>query len=153
MADSRIPDDVLDAVYQFVHRHKAEWLSKKTGTPAGTIWNKANPHDTSHHKPTLSDVLIWSQIAGDYSIVQALCRALGGVFVSLHTLAETSDLELLDLVLKREKEDGEFADVLAKALGDGNIDQEDFRKLRTEAYDVITAVLELLSRLEGMIRD
>ncbi|MBI5922554.1 MAG: phage regulatory CII family protein [Betaproteobacteria bacterium] len=94
MADSRIPDDVLDAVYQFVRRHKAEWLSKKTGTPAGTIWNKANPHDTSHHKPTLSDVLVWSQIAGDYSIVQSLCRALGGVFVALHTRQELPPLAI-----------------------------------------------------------
>lgn len=153
MADSRIPTDVNDAVYQLVRKFGAERLSEKTGTPAGTIYNKANPHDTGHHKPTLSDILIWTQIAGDYRVVQALCRALGGVFVALHTQALCSDVELLNLLAKRDIEQGEFAEILIDALDDGEISPEDFARIKTAGWDVITAWLELLSRLEGIAHD
>lgn len=153
MRDSRIPADVSDAVYQFVKRHGAEWLSSKTGTPAGTIYNKANPNDSSHHKPTLQDVLVWTQLAGDYSMVQALCRALDGVFVALHTQQHASDMELLDLILTRDIRHGQFADELATAISDGRVSSAEFVGLRNRAMDVVTSMLELLGRLEGMIHD
>lgn len=151
MADSRIPADVNDAVYRLVKGYGADRLSAKTGTPAGTIHNKANPHDTSHHKPTLSDVLIWSQIADDYQVVEALCRALDGVFVRLHAKQYATDVELLELILHRDKEQAEFADALLAALSDGTITDADFIRCRREGFEVITAWLELLGRLEGMV--
>jgi hypothetical protein len=150
MADSRIPADVSDAVYRVVHDFGAEKLAARTGTPAGTIYNKANPHDTSHHKPTLSDALIWSQIAGDRRIAHAFCRALGGVFVDLSGMARQSDKALLDLALRRDKEFGEFAGALLLALEDGRISGTDYAVLRREGYEAVTAMLELLSRLEAM---
>lgn len=153
MADSRIPTDVNDAVYWLVKDFGAERLSQKTGTPAGTIYNKANPHDTSHHKPTLSDILIWTQITGDYRVVQALCRALGGTFVALHTHAHASDVELLNLVLKTDVEQGRFAEALVTALSDGRVSGADFSLLRKAGWEVITAWLEIIARLEGMIDD
>lgn len=151
MADSRIPADVNDAVYRLVKGYGADRLSAKTGTPAGTIHNKANPHDTSHHKPTLSDVLIWTQITGDYQVVEALCRALDGVFVRLHSHQHLTDVALLELALEREQEEGRFADELLTALSDGSISPDDFQRCRKAGFDVITAWLELLGRLEGMV--
>lgn len=151
MADSRIPADVNDAVYQLVKAYGADRLSAKTGTPAGTIHNKANPNDTSHHKPTLSDILIWTQITGDYQVVQALCRALDGCFVALHTRQYATDVELLELVLQRDRQQAEFADALLASLSDGSISADDFKACRREGFEVITAWLELLGRLEGMI--
>lgn len=151
MAVSRIPDDVSDAVYRLVKAYGAERLSAKTGTPAGTIYNKANPNDSSHHKPTLSDVLIWTQITGDYQVVRALCHSLDGVFVPLHTQQHASDLELLDLLLARDVRHGQFADSLATAISDGRVSEKEFRDLRSRGMDVVTSMLELLGRLEGMI--
>lgn len=151
MADSRIPADVNDAVYRLVKAYGADRLSAKTGTPAGTIHNKANPHDTGHHKPTLSDVLIWTQITHDYQVVEALCRALDGVFVPLHSRQYASDVELLELVLQRDRQQAEFADALLAGLSDGTISDDDFQACRKEGFDVITAWLELLGRLEGMV--
>jgi hypothetical protein len=150
MGDSRIPADVNDAVFDLVKAFGAERLAKKTGTPAGTIYNKANPHETSHHKPTLSDILIWTQITGDYRVVQALCRALDGAFVAMHTRQHTSDLELLDIVCKRDSEQGQFADALSAALADGRVSRADYQRLRREGWDVVTAWLELIGRIEGM---
>lgn len=153
MADSRIPADVNDAVYRLVKDYGPEKLASKTGTPTGTIYNKANPHDTSHHKPTLSDVLIWTLISNDYRIIHAICRAVGGVFVETHALGGSSDMELLDLVLRREKEDGEFADALMKALQARRISPAAFSLLRKEGYEAATALMELLARLESMVNE
>jgi hypothetical protein len=121
------------------------------GNPAGTIHNKANPHDTGHHKPTLSDILIWTQIAGDYRVVQALCRALDGCFVALHTRQYATDVELLELVLQRDGKQADFADALLISLSDGTISAADYQACRKEGFEVITAWLELLGRLEGMV--
>lgn len=151
MGDSRIPADVNDAVYRMVKDYGAEKLAAHTGTPPGTIWNKANPHETSHHKPTLSDILIWTRLTGDYRVVQALCRALDGAFVALHVQQHASDVELLDIILKRDEQTGEFADALSLALADGRISKVDYQRLHREGWDVITAWLELLARLEGLI--
>lgn len=151
MGDSRIPADVNDAVYQLVKAYGAEKLAARTGTPPGTIWNKANPHETSHHKPTLTDVLIWTQISDDYQIVRALCRVLGGAFVMLSTRELASDQALLDIILKRDEQQGEFADCLATALADGAVSMADYQALHKEGWDVVTAWLELLGRLEGMV--
>lgn len=151
MADSRIPADVNDAVYRLVKAYGADRLSAKTGTPAGTIHNKANPHDTSHHKPTLSDVLIWTQITDDYQVVEALCRALDGVFVRLHSQQHLTDIALLELAMARDHEEGRFAEELLAALDDGSISREDYDRCRRAGFKVITAWLELLGRLEGMV--
>jgi len=150
MADSRIPADVSDAVYRVVHDFGVERLAARTGTPAGTIYNKANPHDSSHHKPTLSDALIWSQLAGDRRIAHAFCRALGGAFVDLSGMAGQADKALLDLALRRDKEYGDFAGALLLALEDGRISRADYSALHREGYEAVTAMLELLARLEGM---
>lgn len=151
MADSRIPADVNDAVYRLVKDFGADKLAARTGTPAGTIYNKANPHDTSHHKPTLSDALIWTQITGDTRIVEALCRALGGVYVPLQELANISDAALLDIVSSWMSEQGRFFEAFHQTLADGRVTTLEFDKTDRQAKRVISAILELLGRLDQMV--
>lgn len=153
MADARIPADVNEAVYRLVHDFGAQRLAAMTGTSAGVILNKANPNDSSHHKPTLADGLVWSLLSRDDRIVEAFCQALGGVFVPLREMHEQSDSALLDLVMDRDVALGEFADAISKSLADGQVTRAEFRAIASEAYGVVAAVLTLLYRLEGMVRD
>ncbi len=152
MADRRIPADVNDAVYRVVHDFGANKLASLTGTSAGVILNKANPHDSAHHKPTLADALVWSQLTRDMRIVHALCQTLGGVFVPLDGVAEQSDAALLDLICERDSALGEFARALRAALADGRVSSAEYAELHTELYQAVTALLTLLTRLEGMVR-
>jgi len=152
MADSRIPADVNDAVYRLVREFGAEKLAEKTGTPAGTIYNKANPNDTGHHKPTLSDGILWTNITGDTRIAAAFSRAVGGVFVDLRGLAEHSDAALLDLLLKRGKEEGDADRVLGEALANGRISQRESCAIRKEEFEAIAARLAVLLRVEDIAR-
>ncbi len=152
MADSRIPADVCDAVYRVVKDFGAERLAAATGTPAGTIYNKANPNESSHHKPTLADGILWTNLTGDIRIAQAVSRATGGVHVDLRGLAEQSDEALLDLLLLRGREEGEADRVLAEALADGRICRRDFERIHKEELEAVAARLTVLYRLEGMAR-
>ena len=151
MADSRIPADVNDAVYRLVREFGAEKLAEKTGTPAGTIYNKANPNDTGHHKPTLSDGILWTNITGDMRIATAFSRAVGGVFVDLRGMDEHSDAALLDLILLRGVEEGKADRVLSQALGDGRISRAEFERIRKEELEVVSSRLTVLFRIEGMV--
>lgn len=151
MADSRIPADVNDAVYQLVKDFGADKLSRLTGTPAGTIHNKANPHETMHHKPTLSDVIIWTNLSGDLRIPAAISRSCGGVHVDLRGMEHQSDEALLDLILRREVEEGEAAGAMERALSDGRVSQLDYDLIRGEELEAVAARLTVLARIEGMI--
>lgn len=119
----------------------------------GTIYNKINANETSHHIPTLADAVIWPRLMGDYRIPQAYCRALDGAFVALHVQQHASDVELLNIILKRDEEQGQFAAALMDALNDGDISKKDYATLHREGWDVVTAWLEILGRLEGMAHD
>lgn len=163
MADPRIPADVNDAVYRVVHDFSyrdaagrilsgAERISQLTGTPVGTILNKANPHDTGHHKPALAEGILWTNITGDLRIAQSFSRAVGGVHVDLRGMAEQSDAALLDLVMRREKEEGEAAGVLGEVLEKGHITRADFARIEREELEAVAARLTVLERTRGMVR-
>lgn len=158
MADSRIPADVNEAVYRVVHDFAdskmsgAERLSQQTGTPPGTIYNKSCLTDSGHHKPTLAEGILWTNITGDLRIAQSFSRAVGGVHVDLRGAAEQSDEALLDLILKREEEEGDASRVLGEALADSRISRADFEKIRREEMEAVAARLTVLARVEGMVR-
>ena len=152
MADSRIPADVNHAVYTLVKDFGADKLSRLTGTPEGTIHNKANPHETSHHKPTLSDIIIWTNLSGDVRIPSAISRSCGGVHVDLRGMEHQSDEALLDLILAQDREEGEAASAIQRALDDGRVSQLAFDLIRGEELEAVAARLTVLQRLQGMIR-
>lgn len=152
MADSRIPADINDAVYRVVRDFGVERLASITGQSPGVLYNKTSLSLEEHNKPTLADALIWTLGTRDLRIVQALSRCVGGVHVSLAGLAQQSDAALLDLVLRRSKEDGEFASQLMSVLDRGAVSPADYDRLHKEGYEAIAAFIELLLRLEDMSR-
>lgn len=149
----RPPQDLMRAVHDSVVDFGVDELARLLVCSPGTIYNKINANDTSHHIPTLADAVIWPRTMGDYRIPQAYCRALDGAFVSLHLKQHVSDVELLNIIMKRDVEQGEFAVALERALDDGAISSTDYTKLHRAGWDVITAWLEILARLEGMVND
>lgn len=152
MADSRMPTDVTDAVYRLVHDFGAERLARMTGTSPGVICNKANPHETTHHRPTLAEGIVWTNISQDMRIAQAFCRAVGGVFVSLDEMERQSDDALLDLVLAEVVREGDAARSLADVLQDGRVTRAEFEDLRRAELEAVAARLTVLQRVEGMVR-
>ncbi len=62
-----------------------------------------------------------------------------------------SDSELLQDLLKWHKEIGETCAALSKALEDGRISRDDFRKCFREVFDDIEAGLTLLAKMQARI--
>lgn len=154
----RLPASVMEAARGLVLDFDPAHLSALTGTPAGTLYNKVSDNPENNNKPTLAEGIVWtnlavaSGVADSLRIPRAFAQACGGVFVPLHGLGAVSDEALLDLVLRRGVEQGEFDEALSKCLEDGRISAEDYALLHREGFEAIGAFLELLYRLEGMVR-
>ncbi|MCE5182340.1 MAG: phage regulatory CII family protein [Betaproteobacteria bacterium] len=157
MADSRIPRDVHEAIHRMVLDFATktmsgpERLAQITGGAPGTIYNKANPNETGHHKPTVSDLIAWTNATGNPVAAQSFCLAVGGAFVALPDVDGHSDAALLDLVLIHQKELGDFAAALGEALAKGRITRGDWPRLSKEGLEAVSAMMVLMSRIEGMV--
>lgn len=147
-----MPTDVTDAVYRLVHDFGVDRLARMTGTSPGVISNKANPHETTHHRPTLAEGIVWTNISQDTRIAEAFCRATGGVFVSLDEMERQSDDALLDLLLAALTKEGEAARSLSDVLQDGRVTRMEFEELRRAELEAVAARLTVLQRVEGMVR-
>lgn len=145
------PGDVQDAFYRVVHDFGVQALADKMGVSAGVLYNKANANDTSHHKPTLGEAVLVTNLTEDKRVIQAFAVACGGVFLDLPDLSHISDVALLEAVSKIAVEGGEFHGAFLNALADNRISREEFHAIQTEAFQWIAAIGEAISRIEGMI--
>lgn len=146
-----MPPDIGDAVYRTVHDFGVERLAQLTGTPAGTIWNKANRSETSHHLTTLADAVLWQVLSRDYRILAAVARTLGHVCFKLPDLSNVSDVALLELLAKAGADEGEFFGAIQHALQDGKFTRREFEGIRHEAWQAAAAIFEACARIEGLV--
>lgn len=154
MRNSRRPAilaDVTEAIYRTVHDFGADRLAAMTGQTRGVIYNKANPRESSLHKPTIDDLMVWQSLTKDHRIVRAMAAALGEACFEVPQLGQMSDAALLEIVLTEGERDGEFHGAINQALADGKFTRAEYQDIRRRGYEVIAAVAELMSRVEGMV--
>lgn len=148
---STIPKDVQDAFYRVVHDFGVEKLAGMMGMSPGVLYNKANVHETSHHKPTLADCVVVTHLTGDKRIVQAFCRSVGGVFHELPDLSHLSTDALMLHIIRIEKEGGDFYREIHSSLGiHDRLTRKEFAAIEREAHEWIGAILEGLARMKEM---
>lgn len=149
------PPDVYAAaqrVCQDFHAEGIPAMAAKMGVPAGTLYNKLNPHETSHHKLTVQDLGLITLISGDYRALQAYCRTLNAVCFPVPDLHAVSDAALLELVAKVHEQCGAFHAELRKSLEDGKFTPQEFARMRARELEWIGAIVEATARLEGLVR-
>lgn len=147
--------DVHDAAYRVAHDfdppHGAVSLAKKLGKNAGTLMNQLNPHqDTA--KLGLGDAVAMSLAANDFRILHAFADTCGFVALAKPDYSRVSDASLLEILLKRDREEGDFAEVLAAALENGQVSPREFDDIEREGYEAAAALLELVERVRGLVR-
>lgn len=145
------PGDVQDAFYRVVHDRDVPTLANKMGISPGTLYNKANCNDTSHHKPTLGEAVLLTNITGDKRIAQAFAVACGGVFLDLPDLSLISDVALLEAISSIAVEGGEFHAAFLASLANNSISRAEFYAIQTEAFQWIASIGEALARIEGIV--
>lgn len=148
-----VPKDVQDAFYRVVHDRDVAKLAGQMGMSPGVLYNKANPNDSSHHKPTLADCIILTNLTGDKRIAQAFAHSVGGVYHDLPDLSNLSTDALLLHILKIGDEGGDFHREIHEALElDNKVDGKEFAEIEREAHEWIAAILEGLARMREMAR-
>lgn len=155
-----IKTDVLEAArtaaYAFTDPATAEEgpaaLAAKMGVPAGTLYNKLNPHESSHHKLTVQDLVQIVGITGDLAILKALCRTFGCICFPVPNLANVSDEALLELVNKIGIEGGDFFKAINGALSRKNCAAKDIAVIHKEGMEYIGAIAEAMERTKGLLR-
>lgn len=127
-------------------------LAAKMGMPAGTLYNKLNPHKSMHHKLTLQDVIQISAITGDLRILKALAQTLGCICFPVPNLNHVSDEALLELINAVGAEGGDFYRAVNVALGRKVPEAKDVARIHKEGLEFIGAIVEAMVRTEGMLR-
>lgn len=126
-------------------------LAGELGLKPGTLYNKADADDDSHNQPTLRDVVLATHLTGDRRVLDALEEMFGRAAFDVSNMAYKSDEALLELITKLGKEKGEFHGALHKALVERKFTGQQFGQVRAEAFDVVSALMTLVARLEGLV--
>lgn len=148
---SRPPSTPYEAFRRLVYGYGVEDLSRLMGLKAGTLYNKADADAESQAQPTLRDIVIATEATGDLQVLDAMEETFGRIAFDTTQMAHISDGALLELLTKLGQESGEFHSALHKALIDKKFSQEDLQLIRAEAFDVVSALMTLVSRVEGLV--
>lgn len=145
--------NVFEAFRQLVYAYGPDKLAPLMGLRIGTLYNKADADDDSHNQPTLRDVLLATQITGDMRVLDALNETFGRAAYDCAQHDHTSDEALLQLLADLGSETGEFHRALAEGLRARRFSLDALRAIRGEAFDIVSALMVLVSRLEAYVDD
>ena len=143
--------NVFEVLRTSVRTYGVDRLAGQTGQSEGVIYNKINNNESSHHKPTLADFIVWQLIIRDNSALHALAHALGEVCFPVPNLAHCSDSALIELLLRVGEKEGAFCSSLNDALADRRFTRAEFERVKANAYQAIGALAETIARVEGLV--
>lgn len=139
--------NVVDAAYHTVHAYPggSESLGPRVGISPAVLRNKVNPHNTTHHL-TLAEADRLLGVTGDHQLLHALAAAHG---YGLHRLTDEPAADILGQLLRTNAANGEFAQALQAALGDGVVTENEYQALATAGASVSACMVLLLNKLRA----
>lgn len=140
-----------EAFRRLVYTAGVPALAARMGVKAGTLYNKADADAESHHQPTLRDVVLATQLTGDLRVVDALNEMFQRAAYNVAVHSNTSDTALLELLTVVGFQKGEFYKALHDALVDHRFSRAELLRIRATAFDVVSALMTLVSRVEGLV--
>lgn len=146
-----VAPDVFQAFRELVYFHGVERLAPLMGLRPGTLYNKADAGDDTHNQPTLRDVLLATQATQDMRVLDVLNQTFGRAAYDCGQHQSTSDDALLELLANLGAESGDFHRALADALKARRFSRDTLVGIRAEAFEMVSALMVLVSRLEGYV--
>ena len=140
------------ALYDTVHNHKggAPSLAQYMDIRPGTLSNKVDPA-MEHQKLNVFEMLLLMKLTGNYSALTAIAMECGFTLMPIADMSSASDMELLTLYTRLNKELGDIAETLHKNLEDGEIRQSEHDRLVKEAGDAHNAINALIVRSKALV--
>lgn len=127
----------------------AESLAPRMGMSAQILRNKANLHSTTN----VASGRDWHRamvLTGDFRVLHALAADLGFVCFKQDDTAPASDMAVLELIAKVWAANGDVGSAINQTLADGRVEKHEVAHVRQAVYRTTSALMEMLSRLEGM---
>lgn len=146
-----VPLDPHEAFKRVVYTYGTERMAADLLMKRGTLFNKCDADAESHNQPTLRDVVNVTRISGDMRILDSLDRMFDRAAYDVTPGVVVSDTALLELLCRVGSESGHMHHALLHGLADRHFSREDSAAVRGEAFDLITAVLTFLQRVEGLV--
>lgn len=118
------------AAYEVAHDYLprgASGLAEKIGINEGTFLNQVRP-DQITHKLSLTSAVDMTIASGDARILINFANVCG-FMIAKNPKQIINDDALVDYLLSRDKEMGEFSNAIAKANSDGVISEQEFKKI------------------------
>lgn len=147
------PANPFEAFRQLAYSFGVPELAQLMGIKPGTLYNKADADEDTHHQPTLRDVVLATRLSGDMRVLDSLDAQFGRAAFDVTPMAHVSDEALLELLTRLGSETGEFHAALHRALVDKRFSAEELCLIRAEAFDMVSALMTLVQRLEGLVDD
>lgn len=153
--EAACPTDVpaYKAFHDLVYSNGVADMALILGVKKGTLYNKADADIESPAQPTLRDLVMATQSTGDFRVLDALNEMFGRVAFDTTGHENTSDQALLELLTALGRENGEFHSALHGALIDKKFSKQDLNLIRAEAFDLVSALMTLVHRVEGLVDD
>lgn len=148
---TRRASNPFDAFRQLCYTFGVVELAQQMGLKPGTLYNKADADEETHHQPSLRDVVLATRLTQDTRVLDALDEHFGRAAFDVNSLAVKSDEALLDLLNVLDVEKGHFHAALRDALSDKRFKASEFIRVRSEAFDIVSALMTLVARLEGLV--
>ena len=145
-----VPGSPYEAFRQVVYRYGTAALADQMGLKKGSLYNKADADAESLAQPTLRDVVAVTRLTGDTLILESLDRMFDRAAIDVRP-GPVSDEALLELLCKVGSENGQMQQALRQGYADNRFSRSDFAVVRGEAFDLISAVLAFLRRVEGIV--
>lgn len=130
---------------------KLDELAQFMGMKVGTLYNKADAGDDTHNQPTLRDVIQVTHFCQDLSVIDALNELFGRACFDCARYEGTSDEALVELLTQFGAESGEFHVALGQGMKNKRFTRETLNLIRGEAFDVVSALMTLVARLEDYV--
>lgn len=146
-----VPRDPHEAFKRVVYNFGTEAMAAQLLMKKGTLFNKCDADAESNAQPTLRDVVNVTRISGDMRILDSLDRMFGRAAYDITPGLEVSDTALLELLCRVGSESGQMHQALLRGFDDSRFCREDLAAVRAEAFDLITAVLTFIQRVEGLV--
>jgi hypothetical protein len=146
-----VPANPQDAFRQVCYAFGVKELAALLVMKTGVLYNKCDADEDSHHQPTLRDVVRVTQATGNTLVLDSLDRMFHRAAYDVTSGHEVSDKALLELLCTVGSENGAMHAALSKALQDLRLTSDEVKAVRGEAFDLITAVLTFVHRLQGLV--
>jgi hypothetical protein len=140
---------VEQAMRQFRANNDIALLARKMGKSHVVLTDKLNP-DRETHKLCLLETASLTELSGDMCLLEGLADFCGLQLFEPPTAEVTND-KVISLVLRRQRLDGHFAELLEKALDDGEIDPDEAADLLPLANDLVAVVTKLVANLQSIV--